>query len=118
MRKILSVTAVFAGLLLLGSAAGCKTEQDYKDDRAEKANLHFQQAKYREMPGEKLTLNQCIEIALKNNLQARISELELEVQNEFQTAEALGMLPQLNINNNFTARSNTPASSSEKLVAN
>ena len=118
MRKILSVTAVFAGLLLLVSAAGCKTEQNYKDERAENANLHFTQAKFREMPGEKLTLNQCIEIALKNNLQARISELELQVQNEFQTAEALGMLPQLNINNNFTARSNTPASSSEKLVAN
>lgn len=118
MRRILSATVVFAGILLLVSAAGCKTEQDYKDDRAENANLHFQQAKFREMPGEKLTLAQCIEIALKNNLQARISELELQVQNEFQTAEALGMLPQLNINNNFTARSNTPASSSEKLVAN
>ena len=118
MRRILSATAVFAGILLLVSVAGCKTDQDYKDERAENANLHFNQAKFREMPGEKLTLNQCIEIALKNNLQARISELELQVQNEFQTAEALGMLPQLNINNNFTARSNTPASSSEKLVAN
>ena len=118
MRRILSATAVFAGILLLVSAAGCKTEQDYKDDRAENANLHFQQAKFRELPGGQFTLTQCIEIALKNNLQARISELELEVQNEFQTAEALGMLPQLNINNNFTARSNTPASSSEKLVAN
>ena len=117
MKRILSATAVFVGLLLLVSAAGCKTEQDYKDDRAENANLHFKQAQYREMPGEKLTLPQCIEIALKNNLQARISELELQVQNEFQTAEALGMLPQLNINNNFTVRSNTPASSSEKLVA-
>ena len=118
MRRILSVTAVFAGLLLLVSAAGCKTEQSYKDDRAGNANLHFKQAQYREMPGEKFTLTQCIETALKNNLQTRISELELQVQNEFQTAEALGMLPQLNINNNFTARSNTPASSSEKLVAN
>ncbi|MBQ6597662.1 MAG: TolC family protein, partial [Lentisphaeria bacterium] len=117
MRRILSAIAIFAGILLVISAAGCKTEQNYRDDRAENANLHFHQAKYRELPGEKFTLNQCIEIALKNNLQARISELELEVQNEFQTAEALGMLPQLNINNNFTARSNTPASSSEKLVA-
>ncbi|MBO4631457.1 MAG: TolC family protein, partial [Lentisphaeria bacterium] len=118
MRKIFSVTAVLAGVLLLLSAAGCKTNQDYKDDRAENAAKHFAQAKYREMPGEKLTLQQCIEIALKNNLQVRVSELELDVQKEFQTAEALGMLPQLNVNNNFTARSNTPASSSEKIVAN
>jgi len=117
MRKILS-SAVFAGVLVLLTAAGCKTNQDYRDERAEKASLHFNQARYREMPGEKLTLQQCIETALKNNLQTRISELELQVQKEFQTSEALGMLPQLNINNNFTARSNTPASSSEKIVAN
>ena len=116
MRKILTA-AVFAGMLVLLTAAGCKTNQDYRDERAEKATLHFKQAQYREMPGEKLNLQQCIEIALKNNLQARISELELQVQKEFQTSEALGMLPQLNINNNFTARSNTPASSSEKIVA-
>ena len=117
MRKILSAVTVFAGVLLMLAAAGCKTNQDYKDDRAENAVKHFQQAKYRELPGEKLTLQKCIETALKNNLQTRISELELQVQNEFQTAEALGMLPQLNINNNFTARSNTPASSSKKIVA-
>ena len=117
MRKILSAAVVFAGVLILLSVSGCKTEQDYKDDRAEKASLHFNQAKWREMPGEKLTLKKCIETALKNNLQTRISELELQVQKEFQTSEALGMLPQLNVNNNFTARSNTPASSSEKIVA-
>ena len=117
MRKILSA-AIFAGVLVLWTAAGCKSNQDYRDERAEKVSLHFNQARWREMPGEKLNLRQCIEIALKNNLQARISELELQVQKEFQTSEALGMLPQLNINNNFTARSNTPASSSEKIVAN
>ena len=117
MRKILSVTAAFAGVLLLIAAAGCKTDQDYKDERAENAALHHAEAKYREMPGEKLTLQKCIEIALKNNLQTRVSELELQVQKELETSEALGMLPQLNINNNFTWRSNTPASSSEKIVA-
>ena len=116
MRKKLSA-AVFAGVLILLSAAGCKTENDYREERAENASLHFNQAKWREMPGERLNLQKCIEIALKNNLQARISELELQVQKEFQTSEALGMLPQLNINNNFTARSNTPASSSEKIAA-
>ena len=117
MRKILSVTAAAAAILLLLVPAGCKTEQDYKDDRAENAALHHAEAKYREMPGEKLTLRQCIDIALKNNLQTRLSEMEIKVQQELETAEALGMLPQLNINNNFTARSNTPASSSEKIVA-
>ena len=64
-----------------------------------------------------MSLEKCIEEALKNNLTVRVSELEAEVQKEFETAEALGMLPQLNINNNFTARSNVPASSSKKLIA-
>ena len=118
MQRILSVTAVLAAVLLLGTAAGCKTRNDYKDDRAENAAKHHLMAKNREMLNGPLTLRQCIEIALKNNLQTRLSELELEVQKELETAEALGMLPELNINDNFTARSNTPASSSEKLVAN
>jgi len=118
MQRILSLTAVLAAVLLLGTAAGCKTNDDYKDDRAENAVKHHQLAKNREMQGEKLTLRRCVEIALQNNLQTRLSELELQVQKELETAEALGMLPQLNINNNFTARSNTPASSSRKLVAN
>ena len=117
LNRILLGNAVLTCVCLLSVLTGCKTEQDYKDDRAENAVKHFQQTKYRELPGEKFTLAKCIEIALKNNLQTRISELELQVQNEFAAAEALGMLPQLNINNNFTARSNTPASSSEKLVA-
>ena len=116
MRKSMLVTIAFAGVLLL-SAAGCKSNRDYEDDRAENAAKHFQQAKYREMPGEKLSLRDCIKIALDNSLQARISELEIEVQQELETSEALGMLPQLNINNNFSARSNTPASSSKKIVA-
>ena len=117
MQRILSVTAVLAAVLLLGTAAGCKTSNDYKEDRAENAAKHHLMAKNREMLNGPLTLRQCIDIALKNNLQTRLSELELEVQKELETAEALGMLPELNINNNFTARSNTPASSSEKLVA-
>ena len=117
MQRILSLTAVLTAVLLLGTAAGCKTNNDYKDDRAENAVKHHQLAKNREMLGEKLTLRRCVDIALENNLQTRLSELELQVQKEFETAEALGMLPQFNINNNFTARSNTPASSSEKLVA-
>ena len=117
LNRILLGNAVLTCVCLLSVLTGCKTEQDYKDDRAENAVKHFQQTKYRELPGEKFTLAKCIEIALKNNLQTRISELELQVQNEFAAAEALGMLPQLNINNNFTARSNTPASSSQKIVA-
>lgn len=118
MRKVFSASSVFAGVLLLFLAAGCKTEANYAEERAENAALHFQKAKYRELQtGNKLSLEKCIEEALKNNLTVRVSELEAEVQKEFETAEALGMLPQLNINNNFTARSNVPASRSKKLIA-
>ena len=118
MQKIWFPAAVAAVTLFVLLQAGCKTAQDYADERAEKASTHFQAAKFRELQqGKALTLSECIKIALKNNLQVRISELELQVQKELETAEALGMLPRFDINNRFTARSNTPASGSQKLVA-
>ena len=118
MQKIWFLTAASAVTLLMFSQTGCKTSQDYADERAEKASTHFQAAKFRELQqGKALTLKECIGIALKNNLQIRISELEIQVQQELETAEALGMLPRFDINNRFTARSNTPASGSQKLVA-
>ena len=118
MQKIWFPAAAAAVTLFLFLQTGCKTAQDYADERAEKASTHFQAAKFRELQqGQALTLQECIRIALKNNLQIRVSELELQVQKELETAEALGMLPRFDINNRFTARSNTPASGSQKIVA-
>ncbi len=106
------------GVVFIVMTGGCKSANDYTQDRAENAVKHFEAARFRELQsGTPLSLSFCIGTALKNNLQVRINDMEVQVQNEFKTAEALGMLPQLNINDNFTARSNSPAASSEKIAA-
>ena len=118
MRKINSLLIMISATMVLVAVNGCKSSQEYAEERGRKAVTQYQMAKYREIQnGKPLSLAQCIEIALQNNLDVRVYELEQEVAKEFRTAEALGMLPDLTLTNNFTARSNTPASSSKKLVS-
>ena len=109
---------MLTGIVFSLLTGGCKSENDYSQDRAENAVKHFEAARFRELQsGTPLNLSFCISTAIKNNLQIRINDLEVQVQKEFKTAEALGMLPQLNINDTFTARSNSPAASSQKIAA-
>ena len=105
------------GVLAAVIAGGCKTAQDYRDERAEYAVKHFEFARYREMmEGQKLSLKECIKMALDNNLELKVMSIEENVAKEMRTAEMLGMLPELNISDSFTGRSNTPASSSQKVA--
>ena len=116
MKKInqLAVGAVFVSALFL--LAGCQSMEDYRNERAEYAIKHFEGAKYRELlEGKKLTLSECITMAREHNLDLQVSQLEEKVAKELRTAEMLGMLPELNITDTATFRSNTPASSSEKV---
>lgn len=99
------------GLFLL---SGCKTEDDYRRERAEKAIRYFEVSKFQVLDSDvRLTLPECIAIAMKNNLDIKVYNLEEDIAYEMRTAEVLGMLPELNINNVYTARSNIPASSSK-----
>ena len=105
------------GVLVAVIAGGCKTAQDYRDERAEYAVKHFEFARYREMmEGQKLSLKECIKMALDNNLELKVMSIEENVAKEMRTAEMLGMLPELNISDSFTGRSNIPASSSKKVA--
>ena len=105
------------GVMAAVIAGGCKTAKDYREERAEYAVKHFEFAKYREMmEGQKLSLQECIKLARENNLEMKVMAIEENVAKEMQTAEMLGMLPELNISDSFTARSNTPASSSKKTA--
>ena len=116
MKKInqLAVGAVFVSALFL--LAGCQSMEDYRNERAEYAIKHFESAKYRELlEGKKLTLSECITMAQEHNLDLQVNKLEEKVAKELRTAEMLGMLPELNVNDTATFRSNTPASSSEKV---
>ena len=104
--------------IVAGALSGCKSQADFRDERAEYAVKHFESAKYRDyLDGQKLTLRECINMAIKNNLDLKVLNLEEQVAHEMKTAEMLGMLPELNISNTYTNRNNTPASSSEKVGA-
>ena len=111
MLRCLLVLTGMLGIVLL---SGCKTETDYRNERAEKAVRYFEAAQLRKMnPDVKLTLQECIKIGLEHNLDLKVKHLEEDIASEMRTAEVLGMLPELNINDGFSGRTNIPASSSK-----
>ena len=111
MLKMLLIFTGIAGILVF---SGCKTEKDYRNERAEKAIRYFEYSRLREMvPEKKLTLSECIAIGLKHNLDLKVRQQEEDIAAELRTAELLGMLPELNINDGFSGRSNVPASGSK-----
>lgn len=105
-----------AGLVAL---SGCKSFDEYQQERIAYAVRHFERAQYSNIEnGRVLTLNECVHLAVKNNLDLKVFGLEEQVAKEMRTSEMLGMLPELNISNNLTGRTNTPASSSKQLHGN
>ena len=109
----------FAVAGALAFAYGCQSEGDIKQQRMEKADKHFEAIGKRVIPQvAELTLPQCIEAALKNNLDIKYGDLKESVARERVTAEMLGMLPELNVSETYTARSNEPGSSSVSLLTN
>ena len=116
MKKRTQFVAVLSAAAVVLAVSGCQNMEDYKNERAENAIKHFEGAKYRELiEGKRLTLRECIEMAQEHNLDLQVNKLEEKVARELRTAEMLGMLPELNVTDNFTARNNTPASSSRKV---
>ena len=114
LRCLLALTGVL-GIILL---SGCKTETDYRNERAEKAVRYFEAAQLRKLnPDVRLTLQECIRIGLKHNLDLKVKHLEEDIAVEMRTAEVLGMLPELNINDGFSGRTNIPASSSKAYAS-
>ena len=116
MKKINQFVVGAAVLAVAFVIAGCQSMEDYRKERAEYAIKHFEGAKYRELlEGKQLTLSECINLAKEHNLNLQVSKLEEKVAQELRTAEMLGMLPELNINDTATIRNNTAASSSKKV---
>ena len=109
----LGSAGIVAGMVV---TSGCKSAEEYREERAEYAVKHFELAKYRDMmEGDRVNLSQCIKLALEHNLDMKVLNLEKEVAREMRTADMLGMLPELNVTNTYTGRDNTPASSSKKV---
>ena len=116
MKQMYSMLFSVAAALALTVFCGCKTEEEFRLERAEKAMKHFEKSRFKQAAdGKRLSLKDCIVLAQKHNLALKVEKLEKQVLREQKTAEMLGMLPELNIRNTFTSRSNTAASSSEKI---
>lgn len=117
MRKAYNLLWVILGIVMI---TGCKTEEDYRKERAVNAVRYFHESKIRNRvltEDVRLTLAQCIKIGLEHNLDLKVQKQEEDIAAEMRTAEFLGMLPEINLNNSFNARSNTPASSSKAYKA-
>lgn len=106
---IIVVTVVFF--------TSCSSEDAYRRERVKKAEKHFENIAGRTIEKNKVfSLPECIELALKNNLDLQVSELKEKIANERVTAEILGMLPDLTVTNDYKARNNIPASSSKSVA--
>lgn len=110
---------IFRALFLLTVAVvlfGCHSSEYYRQQRVDRAKEHFDKISKKVIkPGTVFTLPQCIEIALKQNLDLKVFDLKERIAQEKVTAEMLGMLPDLTVSNDFNARSGTPGSSSQNI---
>ena len=103
MLKTYFSVVIALGFVTILTVTGCKSEEDFRIERANNARLHFEMAQFKELAQDtRLTLPECIRLAHENNLDAKVYKLEEAVAREMRTAEVLGMLPEININNNFT----------------
>ena len=104
--------------VLLLAAAGCKTRDAYTDERARLAALHFERAKWSLHKSDHVyTLDECIDLALKYNLDIEVAKLEEKSASEATIAEALGMLPELTASDTVSNRNNVAASGSQAVAA-
>lgn len=97
--------------------SGCRTEESFREERKEKTAKVFQEIKSKEyIKGMVLTLDECINFAMQNNLSVKAANMERDIRERMQTADLLGMLPDITITNNYTSRNNLPGSSSKAIV--
>ncbi len=105
-------------LLASGLLQGCQSRRkDFKQVRLENADRHFTEISKRLLPAQKVfTLTECIQSALKSNLDIKAQELREAIRKEMVNAAVLGMLPKLNLEYSGTERFNEPGSSSQSLI--
>ncbi len=111
----LILTFGMASALFLSS---CKTEDDYRKERVQRAAEHFDKVKKAQLPGDKiLSMQDCLKLAMQNNMEMKVQNMEKDAAKNMMIAEILGMLPDLSITDGFTARNNQPGSSSKAIAS-
>ncbi len=103
---------VFFSVLL----GGCIKLEDIDVYRNNSANKHVTLLRKAKLLSDRpYTLNECIAVALENNLNLKIKRLDETINNEVKSSSKLKMLPQLNYTGFMTDRNNDPGSRSANL---
>jgi len=108
-NKLSLSLAVASALVLLG----CQGDDFYRQQREEIAKKHFDDInRVKPVATKTYTLNECIDFALKNNLDLKASQLKQAVSTADKYSEILKMLPESNMTLDLSERSNELASTS------
>lgn len=108
--KIVMMVAV--GSLTL---TGCRSKLDYHKIRADKSTKHFAEIAKRTLEDKQYNLQECINLALKNNLDIQMQKLSEAIAKERRDGAVLGMLPDLNLSYSQTSRNNLSGSYSKDM---
>jgi hypothetical protein len=107
---LLPTTHWIIGFLFILLSGCCRSPQQLADLRACKAEEDKESLNENiDLPDHCLTLNDIIEITLRNNLDLAVKAQQYAIQRETVTRTALNMLPQLNVNMDWSYRNNSPA---------
>ncbi len=102
-------TALFIFILI----SSCASQPDYRQLRIDNAKDHYETIKKQVYTGTPpLTLLKAIELALENNLDIRVKDLQKAIAEEQATAAMLGMLPSMDLSGGYSTRDNDPGSTS------
>jgi outer membrane protein TolC len=106
MRQHRSLMACLA--LLLAGVSGCRTLEVKRLEEAERFRrlVRDRAAAVKIEPASPLSMDRCVEIALANNLDQAVRELELSLQDEKVRLAMAGWLPKASANYTSTRRSN------------
>ena len=115
--KVARLGLVFSAAYALSVLSACNSDDSLRQQRIERADAQFKEISGRTVPeGKSLSLSDCIDISLKNNYDLKVSSLRESISKERKTAALLGMLPELNVTNDFATRNNEPGASSQSLL--
>ncbi len=91
----------------------CASQPDYRQLRIDNAKMHFDTIKKKVYADTTaLTLPRAIELAIENNLDIRVKDLQKAIAEEQATATMLGMLPSMDLSGGYSTRDNEPGSTS------
>ena len=119
--KFTGILAIFIAGTLLGGAAGCKSDADFRKERLDKTITDFPKAqKTVAAPGKILSLEDCINAVLnEGNVKLQSASLEKQAFESMRLAEGLGiLLPRAELSGRITGshsnsgKFNTASSSS------